>query len=142
MEIPDSRLCYRSALVNDFQVNRKYGDPVVHYTARASTFQVNGKSILTPKDRQPIYVIFDTGVTGMVVSQELLDQRYVTARENREKSLWGKVDVGFRTQKGETMWVTARKPVTTPLGNKPWPKYNKAHLIVLGLSFFRDIKLE
>jgi len=40
-------------------LNRKYGDPVVHYTARASTFRVNGKSVLASKDHQPIYVIFD-----------------------------------------------------------------------------------
>jgi len=55
-------------------LNRKY-DPVVHYTARASTFQVNGMSVLAQNDRQPFYVIFDTGVAGMVVSQELMDQR-------------------------------------------------------------------
>jgi len=51
------------------------------------------------------------------------------------------VNVGFQTQKGETVWLTAQKPVTTPLGNKPWPKFNKAHLIVVWLAFFDGHKI-
>ena len=131
-------------LVRD--LNRKFGDPVIHYTARASDFTVNGISVLPKGDRKPIYVIFDTGVTGMVVSRELFDQRYTDARRNKEKSLWGSVEIAFQTRnnkrRGNTnkdqtqkTLLSARKPVTTPLGMKPWPKFNNAHLIVLGLAF-------
>ncbi|CAB9517768.1 expressed unknown protein [Seminavis robusta] len=120
-------------LVRD--LNRKYGDPVIHYTAKALAIQANGNSILKPNDRTPIYVIFDTGVTGMVLSQELFDERYAMARASREKSLWGTVNVSFLTKEGHTVSLEAQKPVTTPLANKPWPKFKNAHLIVLGLAF-------
>ena len=120
-------------LVRD--LNRKYGDPVIHYTSKASACMANGNSVLQRTDKRPIYVIFDTGVTGMVVSRDLFDQRYKDARQNREKSLWGSVEVAFQTHEGNTVSLSAKKPVTTPLGMKPWPKFNNAHLIVLGLSF-------
>ena len=126
-------------LVRD--LNRKYGDPVNHYTARVSAFEVNGCEVLDAKNRRPIYVIFDTGVTGMVVSSELLDQRYRKARQNKEKSLWGNVKVSISSHLGDTVSVTARKPVTTPLGEKPWPKFRNAHLIVVGLAFLDGRKI-
>jgi len=66
----------------------------------------------------------------MVVSQELFDERYATARKNRELNLWGEVQIGF--QRGISL--TARKPLTTPLGEEPWPSF-RAHLIVVGLAF-------
>ena len=123
-------------LVND--LNRKYGDPAVHYTARATSITANGHRIAT--DGKPIYVVFDTGVTGMVVSQELLKERYETARKNREKSLWGSVDISFRTHGGKLVSIGAHKPVTTPFGEVPWPKFN-AHLIVIGLAFLDGTKM-
>jgi hypothetical protein len=117
-------------LVKD--LNRRYGDPSIHYTAKACSIQANGSSLAA--DGKPIYVIFDTGVTGMVVSQELLEERYSTARKNRERNLWGNVDISFQTQRGKTVTLSAQKPLTTQLGEDPWPGFN-AHLIVLGLSF-------
>lgn len=142
-------------------LNRKYGDPVIHYTAKASSFTVNGNSVLKPNDHKPMYVIFDTGVTGMVVSQELFDQRYTDARLRKEKSLWGNVVVTFLVERnledrsseggndgrshnmeGQTISLVAQKPVTTPLGMKPWPKFKNAHLIVLGLAFLDGRRIE
>jgi hypothetical protein len=78
-------------------LNRRYGDPTNHYTAVAASVLANGSPLLSPKDRRPIYVIFDTGVSGMVVSQELFDERYKTARKNRERNLWGNVQIQLRT---------------------------------------------
>ena len=49
-------------LINDLR--RKYGDPVNHYTARAEEMQVNGYPLVVGTKRKPIYVIFDTGVSG------------------------------------------------------------------------------
>jgi len=130
-------------LVRD--LNRKYGDPVIHYTAKAVDVQANGNSIFANNNnkvkKKPIYVIFDTGVTGMVVSRELFDERYVMARQNKEKSLWGSVQITFQTHQGNTVSLSAQKPVTTPLGMKPWPKFNNAHLIVLGLAFLDGRKM-
>jgi hypothetical protein len=120
-------------LVRD--LNRRYGDPVIHYTAKAIAVHVNGNALVEPSDRTPCYVIIDTGVTGMVVSRELFDSRYKMAVENKERSLWGRVSVSFQTNQGKTVSLEAQKPVTTPLAQKPWPKFKNAHLIVLGLAF-------
>jgi hypothetical protein len=121
------------SLIRDLQ---RYGDPVVHYTAKAISLTANGQELAT--DGHPIYVIFDTGVSGMVVSRELFDERYTTARQRREKSLWGEVEVGIQTRSGTVRTLTATNPVTTPLGERPWPKFKNAHLVVIGLSFLED----
>jgi hypothetical protein len=115
-------------------LNRKYGDPVNHYTARAQSIIVNGFPLEGP-GKKPIYVIFDTGVTGMVVSQELFDERYTTARQRREKNLWGHVDISFQTQTGQKVVISADKPITTSFDpRQAWKKF-RGHLVVMGLSF-------
>lgn len=121
-------------LVRDLQ---RFGDPTVHYTARAAEVLVNGAPIVTD-DNFPIYVIIDTGVSGLVVSEELWRMRYREARTRREKSLWGEVGIQLDTKNGQTpLTLCATKPLTTPLGERPWPKFRKAHLIVAGLAFLR-----
>merc|ERR1712183_371518 len=94
-------------------LNKRYKDPVVHYTAMSHSVMVNGIPLLQPmlKKNKPTFVIFDAGVTGMVVSQELFQERYNIARKNKEKSLWGSVDVTFQTQRGELISLSANKPV-------------------------------
>ena len=115
-------------------LRNKYGAPVVHYTAKASDFVVNGLPLLI-NNKNPLYVIFDTGVSGMVVSQELFDGRYLQARKNKEKSLWGSVEVSFATNAGHTVTLSATKPITTPLGKAtPWKGF-KGNLIAVGLAF-------
>ena len=119
-------------LVRD--LNRRYGAPVVHYAARASSFVVNGLP-LRLDDRNPTYVIFDTGLSGMAVSDELFEGRNLQARRNREKSLWGEVRVSFETRAGGAIELRAAKPITTPLGkDTPWTRV-RGNLIVLGLAF-------
>jgi hypothetical protein len=116
-------------------LRRKYGDPVAHYTARAKSIIVNGFPLVSDNEKKPIYVIFDTGVTGMVVSQELFEERYKLAREGREKNLWGHVEVIFEPESGEAVVLAAHKPLTTPFDpQKTWKKF-RGHLIVVGLSF-------
>lgn len=115
-------------------LNRRYKAPVVHYTAKAAGFVVNGLP-LKLDDRTPTYVIFDTGLSGMAVSDELYQGRNLQARKNREKSLWGEVSVSFQTKAGEEVELSAKRPITTPLGkDTPWTKF-KGNLIVLGLAF-------
>ena len=119
-------------LVRD--LNRKYKAPVVHYSAIVSKFVVNGLPLKLDK-RIPTLVIFDTGLSGMAVSEELFEGRNLQARKNREKSLWGEVSVGFETKDGHEIELSAMNPITTPLGqDTPWTRY-KGNLIVLGLSF-------
>jgi len=120
-------------LVRD--LNKMYKDPTVHYTAKVHEISVNGAQLAN--DGRPIYAIFDTGVTGMVVSRELFEERLITARSNREKNLWGNVTLEFKTHPGSLTTLTATKPLTTPLGEMPWKSF-KAHLVVLGLSFLNN----
>ena len=125
-------------LVRDLK--KKYGAPVIHYTAKASSFVVNGLPLLINK-KKPLYVIFDTGVSGMVVSQELFDGRYLQARKNREKSLWGKVEVSFEANTGKSITLSATKPITTPLGKaNPWKGF-KGNLIAVGLAFLEGFAM-
>jgi hypothetical protein len=115
-------------------LRKKYGDPVNHYTARAKSVSANGFPLAA--DGKPIYVIFDTGVTGMVVSRDLFDERYAAARERRERNLWGNVEVSFCTSQGKTVSISATKPLTTPFDPQvTWNKFRNGHLIVMGLSF-------
>jgi len=119
-------------LVRD--LNRRYKAPVVHYAARPSSFAVNGVP-LRQNARYPALVIFDTGLSGMAVSEELWDGRNLQARKNKEKSLWGDVRVTFGTAAGEEVELSAKKPLTTPLGEEtPWTRF-RGNLIVLGLAF-------
>ena len=123
-------------LIDDLR--KKYRDPTGHYTARAKGIIVNGVTL--GADGRPIYVIFDTGVTGMVVSQSLFEERYSTARGRHEGNLWGRVAVQFTTQQGRILEATAVSPITTPVAELPWKNF-RGHLVVLGLSFFEDTKL-
>lgn len=125
-------------LVRDLR--KKYGAPVVHYTAKASKFVVNGLPLLITK-KNPLYVIFDSGVSGMVVSQDLFDGRNLQARKNKEKSLWGTVEVSFATNSGKEITLRAKKPVTTPLGKAtPWKGF-RGNLVAVGLAFLDGLAM-
>lgn len=119
-------------LVRD--LNRRYKAPVVHYTAKAAAFVANGLP-LRLDTKTPTYVIFDTGLSGMAVSEELFDGRNLQARKNKEKSLWGEVNIAFETKNGSLVELSANNPITTPLGqDTPWTRF-KGNLIVIGLAF-------
>ena len=126
-------------LVRD--LNKRFGDPTVHYVGVASSINANGSNLATSSSRRnKIYCIFDTGCSGMTISQSLYDERYGIARTNREKSLWGTVDIDFKTNTGETITLNAKRPITTPLDDRPWGKKLDGHLIVIGLAFLEGLK--
>jgi len=127
-------------LVRD--LNKRFGDPTIHYVGVASSINVNGNNLATTSRRSKIYCIFDTGCSGMTISPSLFDQRYASARANREKNLWGSVNVELQTVSGKTVTLNANRPITTPLGDeRPWGKRLDGHLIVLGLSFLEGLKM-
>ena len=127
-------------LVRD--LNKRFGDPTIHYVGVASSINVNGYNLATTTNRSKIYCIFDTGCSGMSMSPILFDQRYASARANREKNLWGSVNVELQTISGKTITLNANRPITTPLGDeRPWGKRLDGHLIVLGLSFLEGLKM-
>ena len=138
----------KQSLINDDEyipltkiLNRRYKAPVVHYSAIVSRFVVNGLPLKIDNKRTPTLVIFDTGLSGMAVSEELFEGRNLQARKNKEKSLWGTVSVAFETSAGNEVELTAVKPITTPLGqDTPWTRF-KGNLIVLGLAFLKDTSM-
>ena len=126
-------------------LHTRYKDPVVHYTAKAKSFVVNGLPLYL-SDKVPTYCIFDTGLSGMAVSSELFEGRNIQARRNKEKSLWGDVRVTFQTNAGNEVELTAKGPITTPLdlGNEtPWTqrKRQEGNVIVLGLAFLNGLAM-
>lgn len=120
-------------LVRD--LNKRFGDATIHYVGVASSFIVNGYTMATSSRRNKIYVIFDTGCSGMSISTSLFNERYSIARERRENNLWGNVELQFSTVSGELVSLIAKKPLTTTLDDRPWGKKLDGHLIVLGLAF-------
>ena len=120
-------------LVRD--LNKRFGDATIHYVGVASSLIVNGFDLVTSTRRNKIYVIFDTGCTGMSISSSLFNERYSLARERRENNLWGNVEVQFKTVSGGITSLTAKKPLTTTLDDRPWGKKLDGYLVVLGLAF-------
>ena len=127
-------------------LRKRYRDPVGHYTARAKSVIVNGYPSLESSSN--IFVIFDTGVTGMVVSRGLFNEQYANARKRRQKSLFGNVTITFDTKSSSVVTgeptssasLTAIKPITTPFDPEDqWKRFPKSsHIIVLGLAFLED----
>lgn len=136
-------LKYRDAIPLVRDLNKKYGDPTIHYVGVASSINVNGVNLASSsKRRGNLYVIFDTGCSGMSICPNLFDERYDMARSRREKSLWGNVEVELETLSGQKVTMSANRPITTPLGSdQPWGKKLNGHLIVLGLAFLEGKKM-
>ena len=168
-------------------LRRRYGDPVGHYTACAKSIYVNGSPLIDDDDddddyndkgsnknkkknnksKTTILVIFDTGVTGMVVSRSLYDEQYFLARKRKDKTLFGNVEINFDTatsilggttttsssssssnnekQTKQICTLRAKKPIVTPFDPETtWKKFPKdkkrdnVHIIVMGLAFLED----
>lgn len=131
----DGRLDPSNAIHLVRDLNKRFGDPTVHYVGVAKSITVNGSTLAASKRGSKIYCILDTGCSGLSVSPSLFDERYATARANREKSLWGAVDVELQTVSGDTVKLSAEKPIVTPLGSeRPWGKKLDGHLVVVGLA--------
>ena len=133
-------------------LRRRYGDPVGHYTALAQSIYVDGYPLVdtTIEKNSKILVIFDTGVTGMVVSRGLFDEQYILARKQRQKRLFGDVELSFSTALGKVTTLSATKPLATPFDpEKTWKKFPKrregkksnTHIIVMGLAFLEGRSL-
>ena len=126
-------------LVRD--LNKNYGDATIHYVGVASSLNVNGYNLASSSRRNKIYVIFDTGCSGMSISTSLFNKRYSIARERRENNLWGNVDVEFNTISGGEVSLSAKRPITTTLDDQPWGKKLDGYLVVLGLAFLDGRKM-
>jgi hypothetical protein len=98
----------------------QYGNPTVRYVGAALMIKVNGSGLVPPsmtQHRKNVYCILDTGCSGMFVSPCLFNARYNAARANKEKGLWGMVDVKFVLLLGDIVPLSVKHPITTSLGN-------------------------
>ncbi|KAL7522246.1 hypothetical protein ACHAWX_006941 [Stephanocyclus meneghinianus] len=107
-------------LVRD--LNKNYGDPTIHYVAIASSIHVNGSTLAsTSRKDGKLYVIFDTGCSGMCICPDLFDKQYSSARAQKAKNVWNEVVLKFKTCAGEEVILSAKRPITTPLASeRPW----------------------
>lgn len=138
---------------------RPLGDPVFHYACESNGVWVNGQ-LLAPEEGAPAaallaaprlgdgrpppgvsdkktYVVFDTGCTGMILSEELFAAAVRRAKGTGER-FFGTVQVELPTERGGRVALQARAPLTTSTP-VPWPGLARegAHLVVLGLAFLK-----
>ncbi|KAG5175269.1 hypothetical protein JKP88DRAFT_172544 [Tribonema minus] len=127
---------------------RPLGDPVQHYAARAAAVTTKQRALHPPPPppahgaaaAKDVYVIFDTGTTGLAVSRALWDAEDVYARVNGGRP-FRDVAVTLATEGGGAVTLCARRPLTTPL-DLPWRGFNeRAHLLVIGLDFMSSVVL-
>ena len=115
---------------------KRFGDPTIHYCSVADKIFVNDNLLASSTRNEKLYVIFDTGCSGLQLSPALFDQRYAEARANKEKNLFGKVDITFKAADGNPVKLSSKRPLTTPLGSdRPWGKRINGYLVIVGLAF-------
>ncbi|KAJ1488064.1 hypothetical protein T484DRAFT_2137563 [Baffinella frigidus] len=138
-------LCFEGALLPPLSPQavplvdlRPFGDPVFHYSALAKAVTCAGLPI---KSDRPIYVIFDTGTTGLSLSRDLYEEAFASTRQpstpalSKGKSPWSDVRVTFTTNDGRVQELRAKNPISLPV-DVPWRDFqDKYSLVVVGLSF-------
>jgi len=117
---------------------RPLGAPVFHYAVTVDELWINGGKY-RPRDRtqkpKPIYAVFDSGVTGCLVSRDLFydsDFEYgifechalIKAEDGESVS----VGTSLRTCTGRCLLLAL--PVDVP-----WTGFEDAHVVFLGLAF-------
>jgi hypothetical protein len=117
---------------------RPMGAPVFHYAVLVDELWINGGKY-RPRDRtqkpKPIYAVFDSGVTGCLVSRDLFyDSDFefgifeCHARIKAEDGESVAVGTSLRTCTGRCLLLAL--PVDVP-----WKGFEDAHVVFLGLAF-------
>jgi hypothetical protein len=112
------------------------GAPVFHYAVKVEELWINGGRYRgRDVPLKPIYAVFDSGVTGALVSRELFydsDFEFGTfechARIKSEDGARVSVGTSLRTCTGRCLFLAL--PVEVP-----WVGFEDAHVIFLGLAF-------
>lgn len=115
---------------------RPMGAPVFHYAVKVEELWINGGRYRgRDVPLKPIYAVFDSGVTGALVSRELFydsDFEFGTfechARIRGEDGARVSVGTSLRTCTGRCLFLAL--PVEVP-----WAGFEDAHVIFLGLAF-------
>ncbi len=80
----------------------------------------------------------------MSMSPSLFDARYDMACANKEKGLWGTVDVKFVSLSGDIVTLSVKHCITAPMGKIEWPwgkSLDGCGIIVLGLAFLDGMRM-
>ena len=111
---------------------RVLGDPVYHYAARIKVLEINGRQIAA---NSTIYAVFDTGTTGCVLSDDLMND-YETPNPIR------KVRVILSSENGEDISIetgaTRDEIFVVTAAKIPWFTKNPEAL----KNYFDDTTLE
>ena len=117
---------------------RPLGAPVFHYAVKVDELWINGgryRGRDPSRPTKPIYAVFDSGVTGALVSRELFyDSDFefgafeVHARVRDEDGRRVSVGTSLQTCTGRCLFLAL--PVDVP-----WVGFEDAHVIFLGLAF-------
>jgi hypothetical protein len=131
---------------------RPLGDPVMHYAAAAASLSTRLRGRVHPpppplpaERARDVYVVFDTGTTGLALSRELYDAEDQRARREGGRP-FRDVTVTLATEGGGALELRCQRPLTTPL-DVPWRdkgnvNFNeRAHLLVLGLDFMEGARV-
>lgn len=138
---------------------RPFGDPVFHYAVKLKRLELNGRPIgATVKSNCTIYAIFDTGTTGCVLSDDLMND-WDTPNPVRSVKVVAEAETGEeisfeqRATRKEIFVVTAGKiewfkPVRSPMvgevvtvgeDNEKVSKLdNSVQVVILGAIFMRN----
>lgn len=114
---------------------RPLGSPVFHYAVRVEELWINGGKHRS-KSNKPIYVVFDSGTTGMLVDRDLFDTSdlalgcFECHMKLRDRD-GARVTIGssLRTCVGRCLFLPT--PIDVPWEGVP----RDAHVVFAGLAF-------
>ena len=133
---------------------RPFGDPVFHYAVKVKRLELNGKPIgaTTANSNCTIYAIFDTGTTGCVLSDDLMND-WDTPNPVRSVKVVAESETGdeisfeqratrkniFVVTAGKIEWFQSSSHAAVVAGDERVSKLdNSVQVVILGAIFMRD----
>jgi hypothetical protein len=118
---------------------RPYGAPVFHYAVPCDSLWINGEPYASSK---PIYCVFDSGTTGMLVSRQLFDDSDFNLGAF-ETHMWFTDTTGEDLVVGSSLRACRKSClfIVSPI-DVPWPGVENGdfHVIFVGLSALMNLR--
>ena len=118
---------------------RPYGAPVFHYAALCDSLWINGEPYASSK---PIYCVFDSGTTGVLVSRQLFDDSDFNLGAF-ETHMWFTDTTGEDLVVGSSLRACRKSClfIVSPI-DVPWPGVENGdfHVIFVGLSALMNLR--
>jgi len=116
---------------------RPYGAPVFHYAVPCDSLWINGEPYASSK---PIYCVFDSGTTGMLVSRQLYDDSDFSIG-TQECHMWFTDTSGEDLVVGSSLWACKQSClfIVSPI-DVPWPGVENGdfHVVFVGMAALRN----